>query len=89
MNRSISIMGLFLIFSCGNGVELGQEIKVASTLRGTKYVTTEVWVTDWRGYPISLEYWTVISCNALEVDSICKAEKLKATKYYNACLNCK
>lgn len=82
-----TLLAVFLLTSCSKKVEIETEIDDASILKGTKHISTHVYITDWKGSPLSLEYWRVDECKALEIDSILKIHKRESLIIYKACLN--
>ena len=68
-------------------VKFEQKITDASILKGTKYIETQIWITDYKDKPLTLEYWETAEVTALKIDSVKKSEKQKAIPLYKACLN--
>jgi hypothetical protein len=56
-------------------------------LRSVCKTATHVRIIDWKGFPLSLEYWRVDECKALEVDSVLKIHKKESSIIHKACLN--
>jgi hypothetical protein len=81
------LLAVVLFTSCSKKVETEIEIDDASILKGTKHISTHVWIRDWKGKPLSLEYWRVDECKALEVDSVLKIHKKESSIISKACLN--
>ncbi len=81
------LLAVVLFTSCSKKVQTETEIDDASILKGTKYISTHVWIRDWKGKPLSLEYWRVDECKALEVDSVLKIHKKESSIIHKACLN--
>ena len=81
------LLAVVLFTSCSKKVQTETEIDDASILKGTKYISTHVWIRDWKGKPLSLEYWRVDECKALEVDSVLKIHKKESSIIHKAGLN--
>ncbi len=83
---------LFSFTSCeetnkNRKVKFEQKITDASILKGTKYIETQIWITDYKDKPLTLEYWETVEVTALKIESVKKSEKQKAIPFYKACLN--
>ena len=81
------LLAVVLFTSCSNKVETEIKVDDASILKGTKHISTHVWIRDWKGKPLSLEYWRVDECKALEIDSVLKIHKIESSIIHKACLN--
>lgn len=54
--------------------EIKQNVNVDSLLENTNYVSTVVWVRDWQGFAISIEYTNSKSCTQ-ETTELVKKEQ--------------
>jgi hypothetical protein len=86
------VVVLFSFTSCkeinkNRKVKFEQKITDASILNGTKDIETQIWITDYKDKPLTLEYWETVEVTALKIDSVKKSEKQKAIPFYKACLN--
>ena len=81
------LLAVVLFTSCSNKVETEIKVDDASILKGTKHISTHVWIRDWKGKPLSLEYWRVDECKALEIDSVLKIHKRESSIIHKDCLN--
>jgi hypothetical protein len=72
MKKAIVVLALLLVLILGCAqeeiqrvgwklVEIQQDVKICSVLKDTYYVTTNVWVRNFWGYAISLEFSDVNS----------------------------
>lgn len=68
-------------------VSIEQRVSVKSIITGERYVTTQIWINDWMGYAVSLEYWRQVTVNYLKVDSTRDSELAKAVPVYNTIKN--
>ncbi len=88
VNMKYLICLSFLFASCG-GVSIEQKIKQASCINNTYYVQTKVWVRDWAGMPITLEYCEQKCVPKELTDSVAGVEYEKALPIYNKAKQCK
>ena len=87
--KIIATLILIILFSSCGGVKLEQEISKASCIEGTTYINTRVWVNNFIGFPITLEYTNQVCVKTAYVDSIKRLEYIKATPSYELAKNCK
>ena len=86
MKNTIIIIAL-LICGCG-GVKLEQEVEIGSYVNCKYRIETNIWVRDWDGLPITLEYYKYVYCNYSQIDSVKQAERNKAEKLLPKIIEC-
>jgi hypothetical protein len=74
------LLCLVFLQSCTDYVEIETEQSKAQILKGTYYVRTNVWVRDWKGYPITLESRQSETVTADKIDSVQKTQYKIALK---------
>ena len=78
---------IVFLFGCG-GVKLEQDVSIHSYVNCTYSVSTEVWVNNFTGFPVTLEYLKIVKCKYSEIDSVKQLERLKAEKVVKRVQEC-
>jgi len=82
-----SVLLVAVFCSCG-GAKLEQKVKVTSYCKGTTYVITDVWIYNWWGKPLTLEYSNQECVPNSKTDSVKVAEYNKALPLWERAKNC-
>ena len=74
----ICIVGISACIGCSNSIEIEQEVTRAKLLDSTFYVETQVWVRNWKGFAITLEYNNLQKVKGKEIYKIKKEQLIQA-----------
>lgn len=80
INFVVLAFAVVCLSSCGKYCEIEQKVTVHHYCDDTRIITTYVWVRDWNGFPVSLEYSQYdFDINSETADSVKSVRMMEAT----------